>query len=113
MKEIVIRKDEANQRFDKFLQKYFKEASMGFLYKMLRKKNITLNNKKATGKEKIEVGDVVKIFMSDETVDKFRGKSDISIIDNVNLNIIYEDEDVLMVNKPSGMLSQKASANDI
>ena len=47
MREIVIKENEAGQRFDKFLKKYLSEATGGFLYKMLRKKNIVLNGKKA------------------------------------------------------------------
>ena len=49
MTEIQITSGQEKQRFDKFLKKYFKAASGGFLYKMLRKKNITLNKKKADG----------------------------------------------------------------
>lgn len=46
MKEITIGKNQCGQRLDKFLAKYMKEASKGFLYKMLRKKNIKLNGKR-------------------------------------------------------------------
>ena len=49
MKEFVITPNEANQRFDKYLKKRLPQASTGFLYKMLRKKNIILNGKKAEG----------------------------------------------------------------
>ena len=51
MQEIKITENQAGQRFDKFLFKYFKEATSGFIYKMLRKKNITLNDKKADGRK--------------------------------------------------------------
>ena len=51
MKQISIGPNQAGQRFDKFLHKYLPEAPGSFLYKMLRKKNITLNGKKAEGKE--------------------------------------------------------------
>ena len=51
MKEITIQKNEAGQRFDKFLAKYMNQAPKSFFYKMLRKKNITLNGKKAAGNE--------------------------------------------------------------
>ena len=51
MKEIVINENEAGQRLDKFLGKLLKEAPASFYYKMLRKKNITLNGKKADGTE--------------------------------------------------------------
>ena len=71
MRQISIRPNEAGQRFDKYLGKYLKKAPKSFLYKMLRKKNITLNGKKATGQEKLCAGDTVKLFLSDETIEKF------------------------------------------
>lgn len=49
MRKLEIGKNDAGQRMDKYLKKYFREAGSGFLYKMLRKKNILLNNKKAEG----------------------------------------------------------------
>ena len=80
MKEITITKREEGQRFDKFLVKYLPGASSGFLHKMLRKKNIKLNGKKAEGKEKLNAGDMIQIFFSDETLEKFQspqsGKGD-------------------------------------
>ena len=57
MKEVTVGSNEAGQRLDKFLKKYLKEAGSGFLYKMLRKKNITLNGAKADGSEKLAQGD--------------------------------------------------------
>lgn len=72
MKEITITKREEGQRFDKFLCKYLPGASSGFLHKMLRKKNIKLNGKKAEGKEKLTAGDLIQIFFSDETLEKFQ-----------------------------------------
>lgn len=130
MQEIIISKNEAGQRFDKFLGKYFKEAGSGFIYKMLRKKNIELNGKKATGNEKLNQGDSVRIFMADETIAKFRGnvnalkhednkidatttKSNIKNIQLVVDNIVYEDDNIIFINKPAGILSQKATPSDI
>ena len=65
MKEITITKREEGQRFDRFLIKYLPGASSGFLHKMLRKKNIKLNGKKAEGREKLTAGDLIQIFFSD------------------------------------------------
>ena len=127
MQEVIIGKNEAGQRFDKFLGKYLKEAGTSFIYKMLRKKNIELNSKKATGSEKLSVGDSVKFFMSDETIAKFRGSVDaksarsssaVAKGDNKNAEliasrVIYEDEHVLLVDKPAGVLSQKATPTDV
>lgn len=120
MKEYIIGKNEANQRLDKYLHKLLKEATNGFLYKMLRKKNITLNGKKAEGTEKLKEGDLVKLFLSDETFLKFSGTAvaepELKQLLNGKenpLNVIYEDEDILIINKPQGMLSQKAKPSDI
>ncbi|MCI9616878.1 MAG: RluA family pseudouridine synthase [Eubacterium sp.] len=113
MQEIIIGKNEAGQRFDKYLFKYFKEAPSGFIYKMLRKKNIVLNGKKSDGRDKLNEKDIIKVFMADETIEKFRGIKDTEIVTPVDLDIVYEDENVVFINKPSGMLSQKASDCDI
>lgn len=117
MKEIIIKTNEAGQRFDKYLKKYLSEAPGSFVYKMLRKKNITLNGKKADGSEKLNVGDSVKLFMSDETIDKFSVSEEkgvkSTVLPKVDFDIVYEDANVLFINKPSGMLSQKADAKDV
>lgn len=113
MKELEIRNNEAGQRFDKYLKKYLKEAPNSFIYKMLRKKNIVLNGKKADGSEKLVIGDQVKLFLSDETLEKFAGIRKAECTKPVNLNILYEDEHVLLINKPSGVLSQKAEVSDV
>ena len=110
MREIVIRENESGQRLDKFLAKYMALAPKSFFYKMLRKKNITLNGKKAQGKEQLKQGDVVKLFLSDETVEKFRPKQ--TVYARKELDILYEDRHTLFVNKPAGMLSQKAKPSD-
>ena len=111
MKELNISENEAGQRLDKLLGKYLKEAPTSFLYKMLRKKNITLNGKKASGNEKLKSGDVVKLFLADETIEKFSGTEKVTA--RGNLNIIYEDNHIILINKPVGMLSQKAKESDV
>lgn len=118
MRELKINSNEAGQRFDKYLKKLFVNAPNSFVYKMLRKKNITLNGKKADGTEKLVHGDAVRLFLSDETFEKFSGKTNKlqtyrELQTLGNLPVIYEDEDILVVNKPSGMLSQKAERTDI
>lgn len=115
MRVIKIDSNEAGQRLDKFLKKYFKEAGSGFLYKMLRKKNILLNRKKADGREILSCNDEISVFMAEETIEKFRGKQKdtVSIYPSGQLDILYEDGHFLIVNKPAGMLSQKAAAQDV
>ena len=121
MKEIIISSLEEGQRLDRVLQRCLPRASSGFLYKMLRKKNITLNDKKSDGMEKLKKGDVIKIFFTDETLNKFRGNdacSDkecpefLSYKKIGDLNVIYEDDNIILVDKPAGVLSQKSRKND-
>lgn len=160
MREFHINSNEAGQRFDKYLKKLLSGAPGSFVYKMLRKKNITLNGKKADGTEKLQSGDVVKLFLSDETFEKFVGNARISEeygkLEALSISgkrgtlstsgkrttlstsgkirtlstsgkrdsssaysgfevlpVVYEDADVLIVNKPAGMLSQKAQPSDV
>ncbi len=121
MKEFTIRANEAGQRLDKYLKKLLPDASGGFIYKMLRKKNIIHNGKKAAGNEILKVGDHIKLFFSDETFLKFsrnpaevqKEYEDLKKLPMNGLKVIYEDADILIADKPSGMLSQKAKATDL
>lgn len=123
---------------DKYLFKVLNQAPKSFVYKMLRKKNIVLNDRKATGQEVLSHDDSIKIYLSDETFDKFASelpgqkkdaenhkkafdaeekKKDIKCGKKTAEkhplpDIVYEDEDILILNKPAGMLSQKASPDD-
>lgn len=121
MKEFVIKPNEANQRFDKYLKKLLPNAGTSFIYKMLRKKNITLNKKKAAGNEVVVSGDVINVFFSDETFDKFTANTSdlqaefeaLAKLDLSGIEIVSETTDVLVASKPANMLSQKAVDIDI
>lgn len=121
MREIEIKQNEAGQRFDKYLKKLLCNASSSFIYKMLRKKNIVLNGKKADGSEKLKSGDAVKLFLSEETYLKFTVNSEevqkeyeaLRKLPVKDLQVVYEDDDILVINKPAGLLSQKAAPEDV
>ena len=114
MKLITVHKQEEGQRLVKLLGAYLKEAPTSFFYKMLRKKNITLNGKKADGTEKLKCGDEIRLFLSDETYEKFAGKvQPKEKFPMAKLNIVYEDSNVIFINKPAGMLSQKSVPSDV
>lgn len=120
MQKITVSQNEAGQRLDKLLAKYLSAAPKSFFYKMLRKKNIKLNGKRAEGNEKLSVGDTIELFLSDETIDKFTGDKKAvqhelasARKEGYHPDIIYEDADVLLLNKPAGMLSQKADASTL
>ena len=124
MQELTITDLESGQRLNKYMMKYLNQAPSSFIYKMLRKKNITRNGKKASGDEILECGDVIKVFLADETIEKFRvvksagsATSDGSAQASrqkpgITLQILYQDSDILAVHKPVGVLSQKAQKDD-
>ncbi len=116
MKQFIVQENEAGQRLDKLLSKLLNKAPKSFIYKMLRKKNITLNKKRADGSEKLVLSDEINVYLSDETFEKFHetaveSESDTAI--DYKLDIVYEDKHILIVNKPVGILSQKAEKSDI
>ncbi|MBO4337747.1 MAG: hypothetical protein J5842_06710, partial [Lachnospiraceae bacterium] len=155
MQQFTVSKAESGQQLIKYLKHLMPKAQNGFLYKMLRKKNITLNGKKSDGSATILQDDVIRLFLSDDTIhmlmagnaadkphekvngteDKAAGEDRITKIggtdksrrkndgnengnenydpDKIKASMIYEDEDLIIFNKPAGMLSQKAKAEDI
>lgn len=112
MQSRCVTPNEAGQRLDKLLVKLLNKAPKSFIYKMLRKKNITLNDKKADGSEKLAVGDTIKLWLADDTIAKFSEDQEVPVVPD-HLEIIYEDDDILVVNKPAGVLSQKAAPEDV
>ena len=111
MQKLKVTSNEAGQRLDKLLAKYLNLAGKSFIYKMMRKKNITLNGKKCDGSEHLTEGDEIKLFLAEETIEKF-SEVKIQKVQKKKLDIVYEDEHILLINKPSGMLSQKAKETD-
>lgn len=109
MRELTISNREAAQRLDKYLLKYMDQASKGFIFKMLRKKNIKVNGKKADAAMKLQDGDCIQLFLADETIDKFRSHRKSMNIKKVEktFDVVYEDEGILVCNKPIGLLSQR------
>ncbi len=103
MREIVIGSNEQGQRIDKFLTKYMRLAPKSFIYKMLRKKNIKLNDKRAEGSEILKTGDNIKLYLADETIEKFSEEIHIAKADR-GFGIIYEDENIIICSKPAGLI---------
>lgn len=104
MIELSVDKNESNQRVDRFLKKYLENASLGFIYKMLRKKNIKINGNRAKPEDMIQEGDTIQLYLSDETIQKFKKKKTFRS-SGLKLDIIYEDDNIVLINKPVGVLS--------
>lgn len=103
MKEFKITDAETGQTLLKYLSKILPLASISLLHKSLRKKNITINHKKCSGKEILGDNDMVQIWFSDETFSLFSKRTKKYSLKKRNFNfakyIIYEDEHIIIVNK--------------
>lgn len=108
MKEILIDKNENEQRLDRFLKKYLSNASLSFIYKMIRKKNIKVNGKKASPETIIYFGDKIELYLSDELLDKLVSDK-ATEYKNFDIDICYEDKNIILINKPVGKLSHSTT----
>ena len=115
MRLLTVGENEAGQRLLRLLEKYMDKAPKSFFYKMLRKKNITLNGKKAEGPEKLSLGDKIQAFLSEETIRKFSAEQRLitRLQEKGRPRVLWEGNHVLFLNKPAGLLSQKAAPSDI
>ncbi len=122
MKEYLIEKPDEGQTVIKYLEKVLPGAAGAIIFKGLRKKNIVLNGGKTTGKEVLKAGDSLKVFFSDEVINKFSprfgGNAPVKKIGGKELksfqkNIVFEDDNILIINKDADILSQPDSGNEV
>ena len=105
MRTLEVSGSEDGSRLDRFAGRYLPKASPSFLQKMIRKKNIVVNGSRAEGGMRLKEGDVVTIYFSDETIEKFRSDATERAV-RIPLSICYEDSHILAADKPRGMLTQ-------
>lgn len=103
MKEIIINKQNENQRVDKFVRKYLNEAPLSFIYRLFRKKDVKINGHYVKQDYIISSGEVLTLYVSDAQLEDFVKSKDIKKA-NLRYPIIYEDNNVLIINKPRGLL---------
>ncbi len=103
MKEITITSKESGQRIDKYIRKLLNDAPLSYIYRLFRVKDIKVNGKKADISYILKENDIVRIFVTDDKLKEFSSSKPIEKIKGT-LNIIYEDENILIINKPRGIL---------
>ena len=109
MKEITITSNDAGRRLDRFLRKYLPGASLSEIYKIIRK-DVKVDSKRRNESYILNEGEVLTLYLSDDVLDKFSGgKAKISATKGAKakrtFSIVYEDDEVLIVNKPYGLLT--------
>jgi len=105
MKTVIIGQNEAGQRLDRFLLKYLNNSSRANIYKLIRKKVFKVNGVRVKEDYFFELDDKLEIYLSDESYEKLVKPVEIVEASDVGLNIVFEDDDILIVDKPKGMLT--------
>lgn len=111
MIEIKITANDANQRFDRFLRKLLIKSPISAIQKNIRKKNFKINGKRAKFNDFLKEGDIVELFISDENYLKLTEDKKIYEL-KAKLNIVYEDENLIIMDKRAGILSHAAEKKD-
>ena len=104
MKSLTIGKNDADQRLDKFLTKNLPNLPQSLMYKYIRKKRIKVNGKRAEISTRLSEGDVLDLYINDEFFEKPEPIYDF-LHAGTSLSILYEDENLLVLDKPVGLLS--------
>ena len=103
-KEFIVTEEKQNIRCDKFLSDELEDFSRESLKKLFKEGEVFLNDEKVKPSRKLLVGEMVKVNLPEPEV------LDV-IAENIPINIVYEDEDVVIVDKPQGMVVHPANGN--
>jgi len=103
MKKITVSHNDANQRLDRCLQKTFATLPKSMMFKQIRKKNIKVNRKRCTPEQILSEDDVIELYLSDDLLVKRTVHYDFLKAPKMP-PVVYEDDNVVLVNKPQGML---------
>lgn len=104
MKQFTAGKNDAGQRLDKFIRKAVPALPQSLMYKEIRRKNIKLNGRRAQISDKLCEGDVITLYIKDEFFAPVRESYDF-LTASKKLDIVYEDENLMLLNKSVGLLS--------
>ena len=103
MKEIIISKRDENQRVDKYVRKYLNDAPLSFIYKLFRKKDVKINGHWVKQDYIVKENEKLTIYVTDEQLKEFVSTKEVKMKDFPH-EIVYEDENILIVNKPRSLL---------
>jgi 23S rRNA pseudouridine955/2504/2580 synthase len=109
MTKIITNKNDENKRIDNFIKKLFPELTLPHIYKLFRNKDVKVNGKRIDIKYKINAGDVVEIFYKPTVI----VKNQEFLNAHNDLNVVYEDNNILLLNKPIGLVVHEDNKHTI
>lgn len=112
MQVFTVHQSEEGQTLEKYVKRLLPAAPLSFIYKILRKKDVKVNGRREDRKYRLVNNDEITIYISDEQYSDFIKEKSFIPNDKIKEWIIYEDEQILLVNKPRGLLVQKSEPRD-
>ena len=112
MRELIIGKNDAGARLDRFVSKALPLLPPALLQKYIRLKRIKVNGKGSKRDVRLETGDILQLYINDEFFDKPNEENLFLTVFKPQLNIVYEDENILLVDKPVGMVVHEDESGD-
>ena len=103
MKSFTVSKNDSDKRLDKFIQKVCPTLPQALMYKYIRTKHIKVNRKRAEISTRLNEGDIVEAYINDEFFKEVKPRYDF-LSSPDRLNIVFEDENIILVDKPQGLL---------
>ena len=104
MREIIVKKNDAGQRLDRFVGKAVPLLPESLIQKYIRTKYIKLNGKRAQRDDRVQEGDVLQFYIRDEFFEKPQEQNSYLKVGNPRLTVVYEDENIIILNKPVGLM---------
>jgi 23S rRNA pseudouridine955/2504/2580 synthase len=105
MKQVVIDKNTNGQKLVRFMLKSYPNVKMNNIYKWIRDKRIKINGKKTTDNYVLNENDLLELYINDEFLDR-SDKVNLPANVSADIDVVYEDENIMLINKPVGLVSQ-------
>lgn len=112
MKTFKINLEESNQTLEKYVRKVLPLAPLSFIYKQFRKKDVKVNGHWEDMKYVIKENDEVSLYITDSLYEEFTVSNVYSKNDRVSSMVLYEDKNILIINKPRGILVQQDASKE-
>lgn len=106
MQKFIVSEKESGQTLEKYVRKVLKDAPLSFIYKLFRKKDIKVNGHWQKEKYVVSTSEEVSIYITDSQLEEFKKKVESKVVEDISNWIVYEDDNILVINKPRGVLVQ-------
>ena len=113
MQKFIVSEKESGQTLEKYVRKVLKDAPLSFIYKLFRKKDIKVNGHWQKEKYVVSTSEEVSIYITDSQLEEFKKKVETKVVEDISNWIVYEDDNILVINKPRGVLVQGDNSGEV